>query len=100
MAEPGFLAFGELAGAEFDQLDGFWKGALSTQVFDNLSIADGLHGGLVLFEAFGEQMFGFLDKASFEHLVDPGVNARVQIGWTALEIKKSGRDGTLLFVPF
>ena len=48
-AEPGHLAFGELAGANFDEFDGFGQGTFAAKVLDDLAITDGLeHVELIL----------------------------------------------------
>jgi len=48
MAKPCHLPLGELASADFDQLDRFGKRALVSQMFHHLAVPERLHCSLVL----------------------------------------------------
>ena len=83
-AEPGHLAFGELARAHFDQRNGFLQGSFASQIFHHLPVADGLHGGWIFFETARQELLGFCDQAVPEHII----NARFDAG-----MKVSARSG-------
>ncbi len=84
-AEPSHLAFGELMGADFNQLEGLPEGADATQMLDNLAIAQGLHSGVVVGEAVLEKVLGFGDEAAAEHVLHASVYALAQVGGGARE---------------
>src|SRR5882757_619468 len=90
--EPGELAFGELAGADFDEFDGFSEIVLAAQMFSDLSISDGLQGGSIFGETELEQEFHFRNQATFEHGIDAGVDAGMQIGGLTSKSKEMFGD--------
>ena len=79
-AKPGHLALGELARADFDQLDGWRQGTLAPQVLDDLPVADGLQRGFVLFQAALQEIARFFNQTAREHFIHAGVDAGVKIG--------------------
>lgn len=103
--EPGHLAFGELAGAEFYEGDGFGEGELVVEVVDDLFVAECLGGGSIFAEAVLEQELSFGDQAGREHGIDALVDAVVEvgaIGFEADEREVGGRRpfGALVGVGF
>jgi len=49
--EPGELALGKLAGADFDEFDGVGEAAGAAEMFNDLAVTDGLQGGGIFREA-------------------------------------------------
>src|ERR1041385_1808286 len=88
-AEPGHLAFGELAGFGFYQLNYFSERTFAAQMFDHLAIANRLHGGFVLFKSARQQALRFLHQTAGEHVVHTSVDAPAQIIRTPRETKDS-----------
>ena len=68
-AEPGALAFGELAGVCLDLLDGFREGELVLEVEDKFAVAECLGGGAAELWPVEEELVGFFEPTMFEHLL-------------------------------
>ncbi len=93
MAEEGALAFDELAGFLFDEVDGGGEGEFAAEVGGDLAVADGLEGGGVGREGEVEEAAGFADKVLGEHGVDAGVDALVEVGRGTVEAEDGGGRG-------
>jgi len=78
-AEPGHLAFGELARAHFDQRESGFKGTIAAQIFHHLPITEGLHGGWIFSQPQGQESFGFGYQAAPKHFIDARLDAGVQV---------------------
>src|SRR6266567_9162379 len=87
--EPRHLTFGELAGPDLDQLNGFRQRPLAAQIFRDLPIAERLQGGSVLLQTALEKLFGFCDQAATKEFVHAGVDPAAQVTGRAGEAKET-----------
>ena len=84
VAEPGALAFGDLAGAGLDQVAGGVEILCRSEIpigfkgVDDLLVAEGLAGGVAEAMRIRAEAEDFVDESLLEHLVDALVDAVVQ----------------------
>ena len=78
-AEPGELPLGIAAGGLPDLIGGGLHGLPSRQSVHKFLVANGLHGSGRLRDAGVQQPLNFLQKAHFQHLRHPQVNAVIEL---------------------